>query len=89
MITPSEVRNDLAREKIAQKEPLPFATSINLSDIPALMKMLDKNKPMINQISIHPERGGSVIEIRLDGFLKEKKEFRIDDTTLNTGGKNE
>ena len=85
MITPSEVRNDLAREKLAAKSPLPFATQLTLSDIPALIRMLNDNKPMIAGVSIHPERTGSVIQIRLDGFLKEKKEYRIDDTTIKGG----
>jgi hypothetical protein len=86
-ITPSDVRSEIAAEKVQAREPLPFVSSLSLADFPALLRALEKNKPLIQSLTITPERGGSVVSIKLDGFLKEKKEFRIDDSQMYGGKK--
>lgn len=84
MVTPSEIREELAKERTGDP-PWPMASKVELFDLPKLIKLIINNQPYIHGVSVEHNGKGSKVTIELSGYISEKKEYRIEEKGINYG----
>ena len=76
-VTPSEIREDIAKEKVKSSEPWPLADYLKEQDIPNVLALLNACPAEIRALHIQHTPKGTKITIDLNGFLESFKKYRV------------